>query len=102
MKIFKLFIILIIISFLALFFAYKNGYYEKTLQKEVLLTNEKIEQFEKDLQSGKDISLETYQEEEKDYTTKTSKMSLKVSSKLENIISSSIKFIFRKLGSAIE
>ena len=47
MKIFKLFIILIIISFLGLFFAYKNGYYEKTLQKEVLLTNEKIEQFEK-------------------------------------------------------
>ena len=67
-----------------------------------LLTNEKIEQFEKDLQAGKDISLENYQEEEKDYTTKTSKMSLKVSSKLENIISYSIKFIFRKLGSAIE
>ena len=102
MKIFKLFTILVIISFLALFFAYKNGYYEKGLQKEVLLTNEKIEQFEKDLQSGKDISLETYQEEEKDYTTKTSKMSLKVSSKLENIISSSIKFVFQKLGSAIE
>ena len=60
------------------------------------------QKFEKDLQSGKDISLENYQEEEKDYTTKTSKMSLKVSSKLENIISYSIKFIFRKLGSAIE
>lgn len=102
MKIFKFIIILIIISFLGLYFIYNNGYYEKSLNEKVLLTNEQIEQFETDLENGLDITVEDYTQKEKEYTTKTGKMSLQVSEKLENIISSSIKFIFKKLEKAIE
>lgn len=101
MKILKGFIILLIIAFLGLFLAYKNGYYENSLNNKVMLTNEEIEQFESDLEKG-ELSLDNYHKKEKDYTTNTSKMSLKISNKIENIINSSIKFIFKKIGKFVE
>ena len=102
MKILKIFLILFIISFLALFFVYQNGYYENITREKISLTNQKIEEFEEDIKDKKDISLETYLEKEKNYATKTSKITLNVSNKLENIIDSSIKFIFKKISQAVE
>ena len=102
MKIFKIFIIILIISFLVLFFAYSNGYSESMKRNKMNLTNEKIEEFENDVLSGENISINNYLTSDKDYSTKTSKASLKVSSKLENIVDYSIKFIFRKLGDMVE
>ncbi len=101
MKIFKGVIILLIIVFLGLFLVYKNGYYENSLNNKVILTNEEIEQFESDLKKG-ELSLDSYHKMEIDYTTNTSKMSLKISNKIENIINSSIKFIFKKIGNLVE
>ena len=102
MKIFKSFLILIIVSFLGLFFAYKNGYYEKSINKGIKLTNQKIKEFEKDLQDGKNITIDSYLEKEPSYATKASKLSLKDSARIEGLITESIKFIFRKLGNIIE
>ena len=102
MKFFKLFIFILIFAFLGLFFIYSNGYQESILKNKINLTNEKIEEFEKDVLNGDDILLENYFEDEKDYSTKTSKFSLKISSKIETIFDSGIKFIFRKLGNMIE
>ena len=101
-KIFKVFVIISIISFLGLFFAYSNGYSENMRRNKINLTNEKIEEFENDVMSGENISINDYLDDDKDYSTKTSKASLKVSSKIENIVDYSIKFIFRKLGNMVE
>ena len=94
--------ILLIISFFGLYIAYQNGYYEKITRDKINLTNQRIEQFEQDIKDGVDVTIDDYLDEEKDYTTKTSKASLKISSKLENIIDSGIKFIFRKISSIVE
>lgn len=102
MKIFKLFFLLLIIGFLGLYFVYTNGYSDKIIGDKVILTNEQIEEFEQDILNGEDILLESYLKEENNYSTKTSDMSLKLSNKLENIVDSSIKFIFRKIGSVVE
>lgn len=102
MKVFKIFIILLIISFLGLFFAYSNGYYEKMQGDKMILTNKMIEEFEKDVLNGENVTIESYLKEEKDYSTNTSKVSLKISSKIENIVDSGIKFVFRRLGNMIE
>lgn len=102
MKIFKLLVIILVIVFLGLYFTYSNGYYERSLNNKVLLTNEKIEQFERDLQDMKDISINDYIKEEKNYATKTSDMSLKVSVKVEKILTGGIKYLFKKIGSLIE
>lgn len=70
--------------------------------EKVNLTNQMIEQFEKDIQAGLDVSLESYLQEEKDYSSKTSKTSLNISEKLENTVDSVIKFIFKKIGEIVE
>ncbi len=101
-KVSKVFLFLLILAFLALFFAYSNGYYERMQGEKVNLTNQMIEQFEKDIQAGLDVSLESYLQEEKDYSSKTSKTSLNISEKLENTVDSVIKFIFKKIGEMVE
>ncbi len=101
-KVFKGIILLLIVCFLGLYYAYSNGYYEKRQQDKILMTNENIEKFEQDLKDGKDISLEDYKVKEVDYSTKTSKFSLNISSKASHLVDSAIKYIFQKLGSALE
>jgi len=101
-KIVKYIPIILIILFLALFYSYQNGYYEKYTRDKINLTNKNIEQFEQDILDGKDVSISDYLEEEKSYETKTGTISLKVSSKLENIINNSIKLIFRKISNFVE
>lgn len=102
MKIFKLLILLLIVSFLGLYFAYINGYSDKIINDKVTMTNQKIEEFEQDILNGEEILLESYLDVENNYSTKASNMSLKLSSKIENIIDSSIKFIFRKISGVVE
>ena len=101
-KVSKVFLFLLILGFLALFFAYSNGYYERMQGEKVNLTNQMIEQFEKDIQDGLDVSLESYLQDKKDYSSKTSKTSLNISEKLENTLDSVIKFIFKKIGEIVE
>ena len=52
--------------------------------------------------NGEEISLDTYKLDNIDYSTNTSKLSLKVSNSFENIVNSGIKFIFRKISNVIE
>ena len=98
----KVFIVFLIVAFLGLFYAYQNGYYRKVQGDKVILTNQKIEEFEKDIKDGKDITIEDYLEEEKDYSTNSTKLSLKISDKIADGIDRVIKFIFQKLGSVVE
>lgn len=93
-------IILILLSFL--YFSYQNGYYDKYMRDKINLTNQSIEKFENDIKDGKDVTIEDYLQESKNYATKTGNMSLKISNKLENIISSSIKFLFKKISNVVE
>ncbi len=102
MKVFKFLLFVTILAFLALFYAYSNGYYERLQNDKVILTNQKIEEFENNLKNGKDITIEDYMVKDKSYSTKTSELSLKVSDKASNLLDSVIKFLFQKLGSVVE
>ena len=94
--------ILLILIFLALFYAYQNGYYEKYTREKIILTNKNIEQFEEDIINGKDVSINDYLEEEKSYETKMGSVSLKISNKLENVINKGIKLTFKKISKIVE
>ncbi len=101
-KVFKGIIFFLVIGFLGLYFAYNNGYYEKKQQDKITLTNEMIEKFEDDIKEGKDVTIESYFEEEPDYSTKASRFSLEISNKASSFVDSAIKFVFNKLGNVIE
>ena len=94
--------IIVIIIFLGLYFAYQNGYYEKITRDKIMLTNKQIEKFEEDIINGKDVTIDDYVEETKDYSTKTSKMSLSLSGKIENVFDKGIKYLFRKIAKVVE
>ena len=98
----KIIPLILIIIFLALYYSYQNGYYDKYMRDKIKLTNEKIEEFENDILDGKDITIENYLIRETSYETKTGEASLKVSNKLETIISKGIKFLFKKISKMIE
>ena len=93
---------IIIILFLGLFFSYQNGYYDKYMKDKIDLTSQAIEKFEQDIIDGRDVSIENYLEKEKSYSTKASSISLKLSNKFENVISSGIKYLFKKISNVVE
>lgn len=64
---FKILFLLFLI-FISLFIALESGYYPSRIQKKTILTNNEINNFEKDLKSGKEISSEGYIKEEVDYS----------------------------------
>lgn len=70
--------------FIVLYIALECGYYETKLQRKVILTNEKIESFEKAVKEGNVINLDSYLEkEEVDYSNSISSLG----NKLTNVMS---------------
>ena len=94
-NIIKLFFIGILILFLALYFGkYTTTYYEN----KKVLTEEAIEQYEKDLKEGKEIHPEDYQIQEKNYNNNISKLGIKTSKFIENSFHKMMKFIMNELN----
>lgn len=76
-KIFNGLIWFLFLSFLVLYFAQANGYYEDLNNKKSSLTEEKIKQFEKDVKNGKEIKVENYVVDiKKDYDNNVSSFGL--------------------------
>ena len=98
-KIFHTFIWLLFISFLVLYFAQMNGYYEDLNNKKSYLTEEKIKQFEKDVKKVKKIEVENYVVNlKKDYGNKISSFGLFTS----KVFSESFKWSMSNIFSAID
>lgn len=100
-QIIKLAIIILIISFLSLYFTTLGGYYEYNLSKKNVLTEEAIKRFEKDVQDGKEIVASNYIEEEKNYSNKASRLALKISNLVSDGFDKTIKFIFKQIENNI-
>ena len=81
---------------------YQNGYYDTLTRNKIILTNEQIEKFEQDIIDGKDVTLDSYVENSKNYSTKIGNVSLNLSNKIENALNKLIKYIFRKISSVVE
>ena len=79
-KTIKILGVILIIMFLSVYFSrYNTNYYENRN----VLTEEAIVKFEQDIKEGKDISINTYLKEEKDYNNKASTIGLKLSQGIE-------------------
>ena len=98
---FKIFIVIMIISYIALYFSYQNGYYEIRNNEKKILTEEMIKEYEEDLKNGVDVTSKEYTVVRKDYSNTYTKNLLKVSRKIENSLDRIIKYFFNKVGSTI-
>lgn len=88
-----LLIIMIILFgvYLALYYAFLNGYYEYKNYNKMVLTEEAMKEFEKDISEGKDITLNKYiKTEYKDYSNSISDLGLKTGEFLEDAVTKGI------------
>lgn len=96
-KLLKFIGIIIIILFLSLYFSkYSNSYYEE----KTLLTEESIKQYEKDLKTGKNIVSNNYIPKEKDYNNKASKLGIKASKLIEDLVNNTLKYIVKYMDNS--
>ena len=98
----KLFLLVIVFTFFAMFFSSSSGYYEYELNQTTSLTNEAILRFEQDIKDGKEIDINNYiVEENKDYSNNFSNAGIKLSNKIKKIFSEVVKFIFTSIGDMV-
>jgi len=100
-KVAKILSAILIIIFFILYFSYKNGYYIDKNKEKVLLTEEKIREYEEDLKNGVDVSKKDYVVITENYDNDYTRLSLKLSKKIENGIDKIIKYLFSKISNTI-
>ncbi len=104
MKKFLLIVLLILfLIYLVIFCSSNTNYYEYSNHKKVLITNEKIEAFEKDISEGKNVNINDYiKEENKDYSNNVSKIGEYISDNIfkvsNKIVKISYNFISKVIG----
>lgn len=98
-KTIKILGLLLVIMFLSVYFSrYNNSYYENRN----VLTEEAILKFENDVKEGKNININSYLKEEKDYNNKLSTIGIKTSNIIEKSFKKTLKFLFKQLGGLVE
>ncbi len=93
--------IVLIVSFFSLYFTTLGGYYEYSLSKKNILTEEAIMRFEEDVKAGKEIIASNYIEEDKDYSNKATKLAMKISNFISETYDKTMKFIFKQIESTV-
>ncbi len=102
-KYLKLIITILIVLFLGLYYADSIGYYDVLEHKKAMLTNTKIEEFEKDIQEGKPVDTKKYLEDieinyRNNLTTTCSNISSKVTTYFKDGIESIFNIIDKLIG----
>lgn len=77
---FKYILIITIIIYMGLYVSLKSGYYQNN---KVLYTEESISLFEKNIEDGNFIDITSYQNNQKNYNNKLSKICLTISRSIE-------------------
>lgn len=102
MKIIKIVFVLLLFCFLVLFLSYQNGYYRNINKEKMLLTDEKIKEYEEDLKNGVDVSQKEYIVSSPTYDNVYTRKILSISNIIEDGINSTIKYFFKKIGSIVD
>ncbi len=98
------FIIIVIVFFgayLSLYYLSISGYYEYKEYNKMVLTEEAMKRFENDIKEGKDISIENYISDYKDYSNSVSNIGLKTGESLEKIVDKGLGEFFRVLSKLV-
>ena len=97
----KILILALIVSFISLYATTIGGYYENSISKQNVLTEEAIKRFEEDVKQGKKIVASNYIEEEKTYGNKASKLATEISNLVSSTFDKTMKFIFKQIENTI-
>lgn len=102
-KLFRIFILFLFLSFLVIYFAQANGYYETVNNEKKVLTDEKIKEFEEDVASGKKIDVDSYfVSEKKDYGNKVSNFGSFTSKLIGKYFAKGVNGLFSLMDDAMD
>lgn len=91
------------LMFVGLYITSSNGYYETEERKKLVLTEEKIKQFEEDIKEGKQVDVTNYLTvNEKNYDNQISSATFTVSKKVGAIVDSCLSHFFKAMENAMK
>lgn len=98
--IFKNTLLILIIIFLLNLYSINNGYYESKINKKTKITQENINEFEKDIKNNEYIDLKNYNKDEYiDTNNTTSKIAYNINENISNLVTKQTKKIFKFIKS---
>ena len=98
----RLIILILVFLFFVLYFMQASGYNEYARNKENMLTEEQIKEYEEDIAAGKDVTIKDYLNKDKiNYENNISKLGLDLSYLIENIFNKGMNSFFYMLNDAV-
>ena len=99
----KLLLIVIILIFVSSYYISQSGYYEYQEHQKMVITNDKIKEFEQDVKDNKDIDIKDYyQEDNEDYSNKASDLVYNFSIDGNKLTKKCLKALFKKINKLVE
>ena len=91
----------IFLFFLGLYFYQASNYYEYLNYKKTKINYEKINEFEKDLESGKDVTKTDYIDKDKTYSNTIYKIGLGTSNIIEKSFNKIMRYLFSEASNVV-
>ena len=91
-------IIILFILFTTSYIVSETGYYEYELQSKMVMTRDKILEFERDIDNNENIDIKKYYQEEKNYSNKFTNSINNTSNNIKKYSRKVMKSIFRILN----
>ena len=95
----RLIILILVFLFFVLYFMQASGYNEYTRNRENMLTEEQIKEYEEDIETGKDVTIKDYLNKDKvNYDNKVSELGLNLSELIGDVFNKVINVFFEMLN----
>ena len=102
-KIFSRIFLALFIAFLAIYVSSASGYYEFEQHNKMVLTEEKIKEFEQDVADGKEVDIKNYiVSDTPNYQNSVSKLGNTFSTQLEKFVQSGLESTFEFLNKLLQ
>ena len=98
----RLIVLILLFLFFVLYFMQASGYNEYTRNRENMLTEEQIKEYEEDIEEGKDVTIKDYLNKDKvNYDNKVSDLGLDLSYLIETTFNKGMNAFFNMLNEAV-
>ena len=98
----RLIVLILVFLFFVLYFMQASGYNEYARNRENMLTEEQIKEYEEDIERGKDVTIKDYLNKDKvNYDNKVSELGLDLSELIGDIFNKGMNTFFEMLNEAV-
>ena len=98
----RLIVLILVFLFFVLYFMQASGYNEYARNRENMLTEEQIKEYEEDIEAGKDVTIKDYLNKDKvNYDNKVSDLGLDISELIGDVFNKGMNVFFEMLNEAV-